>query len=116
MCSKRKREPQTRSSVNRTKSHTIVLKNANLEETVTNVISAAFGSAGVIREDNLKRTHQYIEKGIEEGAAILCDGRQSVTEDGYFVGPTSFDHVTTEMTIWKEEIFLQCSRSFASKI
>ena len=52
-----------------------------------------------------KRTHSYIEKGIEEGARLLCDGRENATEDGYFVGPTIFDNVTTDMTIWKDEIF-----------
>lgn len=131
------------------KNHTIVLNDANLDETLTNIISAAFGSAGercmacavvtveegiadefirqlkeraqnikigngledgvflgpVIREENLKRTHQYIEKGISEGATLVCDGRHPETEDGYFVGPTIFDHVTTDMTIWKDEIF-----------
>ncbi|WP_156735356.1 methylmalonate-semialdehyde dehydrogenase [Bacillus velezensis] len=131
------------------KNHTIVLNDAHLEDTVTNIIGAAFGSAGercmacavvtveegiadefmaklqekaadikignglddgvflgpVIREDNKNRTHSYIEKGIEEGAKLLCDGREHVTEDGYFVGPTIFDNVTTDMTIWKDEIF-----------
>ncbi|QOQ55023.1 methylmalonate-semialdehyde dehydrogenase [Bacillus amyloliquefaciens] len=131
------------------KNHTIVLNDAHLEDTVTNIIGAAFGSAGercmacavvtveegiadefmaklqekaadiklgnglddgvflgpVIREDNKKRTHSYIEKGIEEGARLLCDGRENVTEDGYFVGPTIFDNVRTDMTIWKDEIF-----------
>lgn len=110
------------------KNHTIVLNDAHLEDTVTNIIGAAFGSAGercmacavvtveegiadefmaklqekaadikignglddgvflpVIREDNKNRTHSYIEKGIEEGAKLLCDGREHVTEDGYFV-------------------------------
>nr|WGD60913.1 methylmalonate-semialdehyde dehydrogenase [Bacillus velezensis] len=130
------------------KNHTIVLNDAHLEDTVTNIIGAAFGSAGercmacavvtveegiadefmaklqekaadikignglddgvflpVIREDNKNRTHSYIEKGIEEGAKLLCDGREHVTEDGYFVGLTIFDNVTTDMTIWKDEIF-----------
>ena len=59
----------------------------------------------VIREENRKRTLDYIEKGIEEGAKLVCDGRENVPTDGYFVGPTIFDGVTTEMTIWKDEIF-----------
>lgn len=59
----------------------------------------------VIREENRKRTLNYIEKGIEEGAKLVCDGRENVPENGYFVGPTIFDGVTTEMTIWKDEIF-----------
>lgn len=59
----------------------------------------------VIREENKTRTHNYIEKGIEEGAELVLDGRECELEDGYFVGPTIFEGVTTDMTIWKEEMF-----------
>jgi malonate-semialdehyde dehydrogenase (acetylating)/methylmalonate-semialdehyde dehydrogenase len=50
----------------------------------------------------------YIEKGIEEGATLLLDGRDCKVEgypNGFFVGPTVFDNVTPDMTIAKEEIF-----------
>ncbi|WP_017814127.1 MULTISPECIES: methylmalonate-semialdehyde dehydrogenase [Paenibacillus] len=131
------------------KNHTIVLNDANLDDTITNVVSAAFGSAGercmacavvtveegiadefiarlkekslsvkignglddgvflgpVIREENKERTIRYIEKGLEEGATLLTDGRERMEGDGYFIGPTIFEGVTTDMTIWKEEIF-----------
>lgn len=59
----------------------------------------------VIREDAKKRTLDYIEKGIEEGAKLVRDGREEQPEDGYFVGPTIFEDVKTDMTIWKDEIF-----------
>lgn len=59
----------------------------------------------VIREQNQQRTLGYIQKGIEEGANLVCDGRNNAPEDGYFVGPTIFDGVTTDMNIWKDEIF-----------
>lgn len=59
----------------------------------------------VIREQNQQRTLGYIQKGIEEGANLVCDGRANTPEDGYFVGPTIFDGVTTDMNIWKDEIF-----------
>lgn len=131
------------------KNHSIVLKDCNLEDTVTNIVASAFGSAGercmacavvaveeeiaddfmavllkkskaikmgdglddgvflgpVIREENLTRTVGYIEKGIEEGATLLLDGRERMDDTGYFIGPSIFDNVTTEMTIWKDEIF-----------
>lgn len=131
------------------KNHTIVLNDADLEDTVTNVISAAFGSAGercmacavvtveegiadeflaalrtaaqnvkignglddgvflgpVIREENQKRTIAYIEKGLEEGAKLTVDGRETGLSEGHFVGPTILEDVTTDMTIWKDEIF-----------
>jgi len=59
----------------------------------------------VIREQNFQRTLGYIEKGIEEGARLVCDGRVNAPEEGYFIGPTIFDGVSTHMSIWKDEIF-----------
>lgn len=59
----------------------------------------------VIRKENQQRTFTYIEKGLEQGARLLLDGRQNIPESGFFVGPTIFDNVTTEMDIWKDEIF-----------
>ncbi|MFT9846363.1 CoA-acylating methylmalonate-semialdehyde dehydrogenase [Aneurinibacillus sp. REN35] len=61
----------------------------------------------VIRDSHKDRTIKYIEAGENEGAALLRDGRKDVAANGqgYFVGPTLFDHVTTKMSIWKDEIF-----------
>lgn len=61
----------------------------------------------VIRDAHKERTIKYIETGEKEGAILVRDGRkdEAVSQEGYFVGPTIFDHVTTEMTIWKDEIF-----------
>ncbi|WP_101845234.1 CoA-acylating methylmalonate-semialdehyde dehydrogenase [Halobacillus sp. Marseille-P3879] len=133
------------------KNHSIVLNDANLDNASTQILNAAFGSAGercmaasvvavedsvadefidqlqskvdeikigngleddvflgpVIREQHKERTIGYIEKGEQEGAKLIRDGRQDVTsqEKGYFVGPTIFDNVTTEMKIWQDEIF-----------
>jgi malonate-semialdehyde dehydrogenase (acetylating)/methylmalonate-semialdehyde dehydrogenase len=48
----------------------------------------------------------YIQKGVDEGAELLVDGRENApNSEGYFVGPTLFDGVTSEMTIGREEIF-----------
>ena len=55
-----------------------------------------------------ERVLGYIERGIAEGAELLLDGRNVSVDgypDGFFVGPTVFDHVTPEMTIAREEIF-----------
>jgi malonate-semialdehyde dehydrogenase (acetylating)/methylmalonate-semialdehyde dehydrogenase len=49
-----------------------------------------------------------IDKGVAEGAALVLDGRQPAVpghESGFFVGPTLFDRVTPQMTIYREEIF-----------
>jgi malonate-semialdehyde dehydrogenase (acetylating)/methylmalonate-semialdehyde dehydrogenase len=48
----------------------------------------------------------YIEKGVAEGATLMCDGRRWTSKSGgFFLGPTIFDNVTPEMTIAREEIF-----------
>lgn len=50
----------------------------------------------------------WIEKGIEEGAQLVLDGRNVKVEgyeDGYYIGHTIFDHVTEEMTIGTREVF-----------
>jgi malonate-semialdehyde dehydrogenase (acetylating) / methylmalonate-semialdehyde dehydrogenase len=61
----------------------------------------------VIRDDHKKKTESYIESGVEEGAKLVRDGRndEAYKENGYFIGPTIFDNVTSSMKIWKDEIF-----------
>jgi len=62
----------------------------------------------VITQKSKERIAGYIEKGIEEGAELLLDGRHARLPEypnGYFLGATVFDNVTTDMTIAKEEIF-----------
>ncbi|ADU29582.1 methylmalonate-semialdehyde dehydrogenase [Evansella cellulosilytica DSM 2522] len=61
----------------------------------------------VIRKSHLDKVVGYVEKGIQEGATLIRDGRMEMDEitEGCFLGATIFDHVTPEMTIAKEEIF-----------
>ncbi|ARJ50719.1 CoA-acylating methylmalonate-semialdehyde dehydrogenase [Staphylococcus lutrae] len=59
----------------------------------------------VIREENRERTLKYVDIGVEEGATLVLDGRDNNKTEGYFVKPTIFENVTTQMTIWKDEIF-----------
>lgn len=133
------------------KNHSIVLSDANLDNATTQIMNAAFGSAGercmaasvvaveesiadefvelltqkaneitigngldegvflgpVIRDQHKERTLSYIESGEKEGAKLIRDGRvdEAAKQEGYFVGPTIFDHVTSEMKIWQDEIF-----------
>ncbi|CKH03381.1 NADP-dependent glyceraldehyde-3-phosphate dehydrogenase [Streptococcus pneumoniae] len=58
----------------------------------------------LVSEEQQKRVMGYIEKGIEEGAEVLCGGSNPF-DQGYFVSPTVFADVNDEMTIAKEEIF-----------
>lgn len=133
------------------KNHSIVLRDANLENAATQIINAAFGSAGercmacavvavedsiadrfvellvqkaneitignglddgvflgpVIRESHKEQTLKYIRLGEQEGAKLIRDGRKDDAgiKNGYFIGPSIFDDVTSEMKIWKDEIF-----------
>ena len=62
----------------------------------------------VVSAAHKERVLGYIQKGIEEGATLLLDGRDCKVDgypDGFFVGPTVFDKVTPDMTIAREEIF-----------
>jgi len=62
----------------------------------------------VISKEHKEKIENYITKGVEEEATLIADGRNHKIqgyENGYFVGPTLFDNVTTDMTIYKEEIF-----------
>lgn len=62
----------------------------------------------VVSAEHRNSIIKWIEKGIEEGAELVLDGRNIVVpgyEGGYYLGPTIFDHVTPEMTIGQQEIF-----------
>jgi len=62
----------------------------------------------VISAKHRERVLEYIDKGVSEGAKLLVDGRKTRVADrpnGYFVGPTVFDEVSTNMSIGREEIF-----------
>ena len=54
------------------------------------------------------RVRGYIDIGEREGAKLVKDGRSCQVpgyENGFYLGTTLFDHVTPEMTIYKDEIF-----------
>ena len=54
-----------------------------------------------------KSVSDYIESGINEGATLISGGlgMPEGISKGYYVKPTIFANVTSEMKIWKEEIF-----------
>ena len=135
------------------KNHGIVLPDADLDQTVADLIGAAYGSAGercmalpvvvpvgketaealreklivaikglrignstdeqahygpVINAAHRSKIESYIQIGVEEGAELVLDGRGfslAGSEDGYFLGPSLFDHVTEGMQTYREEIF-----------
>lgn len=62
----------------------------------------------VVSAEHKAKVCQWIQKGIDEGAELVLDGRNVVVpgyENGFFVGPTIFDHVKPGMTVGDWEIF-----------
>ncbi len=69
----------------------------------------------LVTEAALARVRDYIGQGVEAGAELVVDGRDRATDDltfgdanlekGFFIGPTLLDHVTTDMTVYTDEIF-----------
>ena len=62
----------------------------------------------VITREAKERITGLIDSGVEAGAELVVDGRNvnlQGYENGYFLGGSLFDRVTTDMRIYKEEIF-----------
>jgi malonate-semialdehyde dehydrogenase (acetylating) / methylmalonate-semialdehyde dehydrogenase len=135
------------------KNHGIIMPDADLDQAVRDVCTAAFGAAGercmalpvvvpvgdetatrlreklttpilsirvggstdkaanygpVVSAAQKAKVESYIQIGVDEGAELVIDGHGLVVpghEKGYFLGPTLFDRVTTQMETCQEEIF-----------
>lgn len=62
----------------------------------------------LITREHRDKVAGYIQTGVDEGAELVVDGRQTTIDgagDGYFIGGTLFDRVTPDMRIHSEEIF-----------
>ncbi len=62
----------------------------------------------LVTKQHLERVAGYVDAGEAAGATMLEDGRGLVVEgheEGYFIGPTLFDNVTPDMSIYRDEIF-----------
>ncbi|MFM8757351.1 MAG: CoA-acylating methylmalonate-semialdehyde dehydrogenase [Limnohabitans sp.] len=74
----------------------------------------------IVTEAARSRIRGYIDAGVAEGAKLLVDGREfngaqagQGCDHGFWLGGTLFDQVTTDMKIYREEIFgpvLSCVR------
>ena len=135
------------------KNHGIVMPDADLDQVVTDLTGAAFGSAGercmalpvvvpvgddtaealrdrlvsaidklrvgvstdpdadygpVVNAAHRKRVEDYIQMCADEGGELVVDGRGFSLqghEQGFFIGPTLFDHVKPSFRSYQEEIF-----------
>ena len=62
----------------------------------------------LVTNQHLAKVTSYVNKGVEEGASLVVDGRDHIVaghEDGFFLGGCLFDNVTEDMSIYKDEIF-----------
>jgi malonate-semialdehyde dehydrogenase (acetylating) / methylmalonate-semialdehyde dehydrogenase len=61
----------------------------------------------LITAEHRDKVRSYIDLGVEEGAKLLVDGREHeiTMSSGFFLGPSLFDNATSDMRVYKEEIF-----------
>lgn len=62
----------------------------------------------LVTKEHRDRVASFVEAGVAAGATAVVDGRTIEAdggEDGFWLGPTLFDHVTPDMSIYTEEIF-----------
>ncbi len=62
----------------------------------------------LVTAEHLAKVKGYVDLGVKEGAELVVDGRgfrMQGYEKGFFLGGCLFDRVTTDMRIYKEEIF-----------
>ena len=62
----------------------------------------------LISKEHLSKVKGYVDIGVKEGAKLVVDGRNLKLqgyENGYYIGGSLFDNVTSNMKIYKEEIF-----------
>lgn len=62
----------------------------------------------VISRPHRDKIAGYVDQGVAAGATLVLDGRGLKVpghDNGFFIGATLFDRVTTDMSIYREEIF-----------
>lgn len=84
----------------------LVAEIPNLRVGVSTDAEAHYGP--VVTQAHRDKVAGWIEKGVQEGAELVVDGRDFCLqghEKGYFIGPSLFDHVKPTMESYREEIF-----------
>jgi malonate-semialdehyde dehydrogenase (acetylating)/methylmalonate-semialdehyde dehydrogenase len=60
----------------------------------------------LVTREHRDKVASYIDKGRDEGATVIADGRETAPDgDGFFLGVTLLDDVKPEMDVYKDEIF-----------
>lgn len=88
------------------------LVNALVEQAKTLTLGPAYDKATklgpVINAAHQDAVLNWIQKGIDEGAELVLDGRNVTVkgyEKGFYIGPTILDHVKPMMSVGVNEIF-----------
>jgi len=60
----------------------------------------------LITREHRDKVASYLDSGAEQGATLVADGRETAPDgDGFFLGVSLLDNVTTEMDAYRDEIF-----------
>jgi len=64
----------------------------------------------LVTQQHLAKVRGYVDKGVEEGAKLVVDGRnfrqdKQGYENGYYIGGSLFDRVEPDMSVYRDEIF-----------
>lgn len=80
-----------------------------LELRIGNSLDRGNDMGPLVTQEHLERVVGWIERGVEEGADLVVDGREfrpsEGLENGFYLGGCLFDRVTPKMSIYKNEIF-----------
>jgi malonate-semialdehyde dehydrogenase (acetylating)/methylmalonate-semialdehyde dehydrogenase len=68
--------------------------------------SPSSGMGPLITAEHRDRVASYLDAGAAQGAEVVVDGRAAeLPSSGFFLGPSLIDRVTSEMTVYTDEIF-----------
>jgi malonate-semialdehyde dehydrogenase (acetylating)/methylmalonate-semialdehyde dehydrogenase len=59
----------------------------------------------LVTREHRDKVASYLDSSAAQGATVLADGRETAPPDGFFLGVSLIDHVTTEMDAYQHEIF-----------
>jgi malonate-semialdehyde dehydrogenase (acetylating)/methylmalonate-semialdehyde dehydrogenase len=59
----------------------------------------------LITAEHRDRVKRYVDDAPGEGATVVVDGRGGAEREGFFLDPTLLDHVSTDMSCYRDEIF-----------
>ncbi|MGZ4359425.1 MAG: aldehyde dehydrogenase family protein, partial [Gaiellaceae bacterium] len=60
----------------------------------------------LVTREHLERVASYIDRGREQGATVVVDGRETAPQgEGFFIAPSLLDHVAPDNVAYRDEIF-----------